>query len=215
MISNSLNSNQNSTSTAEAERHRRHELNNYFSAILGSLQMCAMGQIDDRSRRMLENAQDGVNALQEYLNVSIPNSQETEFPIMSQPDNAQKTVLIVEDNNEIKEMTAEILKEAGYKVITANNSEDALNKLSPNINLIFTDIIMPGNINGVSLMKRVQSNYPDIKILMTTGTPDVLHFQDRNYISNGKVDVLYKPYMPSELLQKIQNTFDFEAAPIH
>ena len=201
--------------SSAAERHHRHELNNYFSAIAGSLEMVAMGQIDDRSRRMLQNAQSGLKDLQQFLNITIQTGDGKMPGDLPSLDTTQITILIVEDNQEVRELTAEVLKDAGYKVVTANHSEDALNKLSAPIDLLFTDIIMPGNINGVSLMKRVQTKYPNIKILMTTGTPENMHFYDRDYITTGNIDVIYKPFMPSDLLKKIEMTLCTDNTSVH
>ncbi|MBT5667347.1 MAG: response regulator, partial [Rhodospirillaceae bacterium] len=76
--------------------------------------------------------------------------------------------------------------------------------------LLFTDILLPGGMNGVEIADEVKSFQPNIKILYTTG------YAENTVIREGQLDpnvtLLYKPYMRSELLEKIRLAFEPEEA---
>ncbi len=81
------------------------------------------------------------------------------------------TVLIVEDEPLIRELVAEELEEAGFKVVIANNADQAIAILEArqDIQLVFTDIDMPGSMNGLKLAAAVRDRWPPVHIIITTG----------------------------------------------
>lgn len=114
-------------------------------------------------------------------------------------------ILIVEDEHELLMVAMEYLEEIGYNVITANNAHEALQKLQEHqdVQILFSDIVMPGGMNGYELVKEVTSISPEIKILLTSG-----------YSSNSEVNVaseklisnlLIKPYSLAVLAHKLQD----------
>ena len=83
-----------------------------------------------------------------------------------------KTILLAEDDLGAREVTAMVLEAAGYKVIITGNGTAALDILQRDvtIDLLMSDILMPGGIDGIELAKRVQMNR-QIPILLTSGDP--------------------------------------------
>jgi CheY-like chemotaxis protein len=81
------------------------------------------------------------------------------------------TVLVVEDETLIRELVAEELEEAGYAVIVANNAHQAIAILEArqDIHLVFTDIDMPGSMDGLKLAAAVRDRWPPVHIIITTG----------------------------------------------
>jgi CheY-like chemotaxis protein len=86
-------------------------------------------------------------------------------------DGPRATVLLVEDEVFIRLVTAEDLTDAGFEVLEAADAEAALRVLeqSPEVSAMFTDINMPGDIDGLSLAKLVHERWPRIGVLVTSG----------------------------------------------
>jgi CheY-like chemotaxis protein len=80
-------------------------------------------------------------------------------------------VLVVEDDDALRAHATEMLQELGYRVIGANGSGQALEALAqhPGIDLLFTDVVMPGGVNGRQLADLAMSRQPGLKVLFTTG----------------------------------------------
>ena len=81
------------------------------------------------------------------------------------------TVLVVEDETLIREFVAEELEEAGYAVVMANNADQAIAILEArqDIHLVFTDIDMPGSMDGLKLAGAIRDRWPPVHIIITTG----------------------------------------------
>jgi CheY-like chemotaxis protein len=93
----------------------------------------------------------------------------------SSPEGAAPTVLLVEDEVLIRMALAQELRNGGYTVIEAANSEEALRILCSNIpvDLVLTDIRMPGSMDGAELVRTVRTAYPTIKLVISSAyTPD-------------------------------------------
>jgi CheY-like chemotaxis protein len=82
-----------------------------------------------------------------------------------------KSVLVVEDDTIVNMYAAEELRGAGYRVLTAPSADDAIALLEedPEIHVVFTDIDMPGSMDGLKLAAAVRNRWPPIKIIVTTG----------------------------------------------
>ncbi len=81
------------------------------------------------------------------------------------------TILVVEDDPEIRELIATSLAVEGYQVLCAEDGRDALQQLDahPEVDLVFTDIVMPGDLHGYDLAREVRLRRPTIKLLYTSG----------------------------------------------
>jgi CheY-like chemotaxis protein len=107
-------------------------------------------------------------------------------------------VLVVEDEPLIRLSTSEMLREAGYEVTEAGNAIEALacdDAFGP-FDLIFTDVRMPGEIDGVALADILSVRRPDTSILVTTGTPHLVP-------AGWQAAIVRKPYGLTELLNRI------------
>ena len=139
-------------------------------------------------------------------NKNMHNDIEVDF--IDQNFKGTDTILLVEDEEEIKFVASTMLKEMGYKVIEASTGDEALEifqKYKDEIDILFTDITMPGELNGVQLAARIESIKPDIELLFTTGyidasVPDIKHIE--NY------PMLYKPYRINHLKLKLKEIRD-------
>ena len=115
-------------------------------------------------------------------------------------------VLVVDDRREIAEMAAMMLRDAGYTAMECGSAREALELLETDgpFDLLLTDLIMPGGMNGVMLAREAQVRRPDLKVLLMTGfadsTPD--RWGGTHY------DMIFKPYSQSDLTRKVRNTLD-------
>ena len=107
----------------------------------------------------------------------------------------QGTVLVVEDSRDVAEVTSSLLEQLGYRVVRAENAAEALRHLQQGIgvDLLFSDIVMPGAINGLGLAQICQERFPDIPVLLTSG------FSDAAEAADGRFDILRKPFELSAL----------------
>lgn len=116
--------------------------------------------------------------------------------------NRTGVIMLVEDSDEVRQLAHDQLIEAGYVVHVASSGDEALDRLNEldwNIDLLFTDMIMPGQTNGLALAERVRERALDIRILFATGYTEDLVGEAK---AKG-ADVLGKPYRRSELLDRV------------
>jgi len=126
-----------------------------------------------------------------------------------------ETVLLVEDDEIIRELNRMVLETAGYSVIDAIDGSDALEKFQNNcplIDLLVTDVVMP-NLDGKQLYEEARKIRPDLKVLFISGyTSDVL---DSRGMANERRNFMKKPAMPSEFLRKLREVLDAdEMSPV-
>ncbi|HET9510080.1 MAG TPA: response regulator, partial [Sphingomonas sp.] len=114
-------------------------------------------------------------------------------------------ILMVEDQEEIAQLGRAILEDLGYDVVQCPSASKAIDLLDhdSNFRLIFTDIVMPGGINGVELAKEVRRRMPAMPILLTTG------YSDRALdAESAAFDLVRKPYRRAELAQRIRTLLE-------
>lgn len=121
----------------------------------------------------------------------------------SRPHPADPTILVVEDEVLIRLMVCEVLRDAGLKVIEAKNADEALACLRTEIgvDLLFTDIRMPGTMDGAELATRALADFPALKIVLTSG-----HMLP-NEVPVG-LPLLPKPYRMADAVLLILGAFD-------
>ncbi len=126
---------------------------------------------------------------------------------MREAKGGDETILMVEDNPDVMEMGSSLLGEMGYHILKATTAGEALAvlKQTPDIDMLFTDIVMPGGMNGVTLANEVRRQRPTMPILLTTGWADraLDHEDDR-----GGFDLIGKPYRRGDLARKVRILLD-------
>jgi CheY-like chemotaxis protein len=123
------------------------------------------------------------------------------------------TILLVEDEVFVREVTSEVLRSAGYHVLTAKNAVDAEQAYVQGcgeVDLLLTDVILPGE-NGRSFAQRLRLSHPKLKILLVTGYAEQMGLPE-----NGREECLAKPFSTRELLEKVKEMMpvrDFASQP--
>jgi len=119
-----------------------------------------------------------------------------------------ETILVVEDDPEVRQTTVALLEELSYQVVEAANGPAALKLLDrqPQIDLLLTDVIMPGGMRGPDLAREVHKRRPDMKILYMSGYTE--HTVLRDGMAESSVPLLSKPFQKIELANKVRNVLD-------
>lgn len=141
-----------------------------------------------------------------------------EKPIISEAKKIESTplnlegferLLIVDDESDLLTLAQSNLLSLGYQVITADDGVQALEQLSshPDIDLLFTDVVMSGGISGYQLAEKTSNLYPDIKILLTSGYTGKAEESNKN-LSNRHFELLKKPYNQKQLAICIRKLLD-------
>jgi PAS domain S-box-containing protein len=123
---------------------------------------------------------------------------------------ANAAILLVEDDEDVRQYSAEILRETGYRVLEAADGAAALEALAeePGIRLLFTDVVLPGGLNGRQLAEEARRRRPDLKVLFTTGyARDAIVQQDR--VDPG-VALLLKPFSAASLTAMVSQVLGGE-----
>ena len=108
-----------------------------------------------------------------------------------------ETVLLVEDEPQLRRFVSSQLAALGYDVLEAEAGAPALQilKSNPNIDLLFTDLIMPGGMNGLDLVRHARTVTPHLKVLLTTGHAP----ETDQHIADIRAPILKKPYKKQQL----------------
>ena len=116
---------------------------------------------------------------------------------------ATATILVVEDDPDVREMIVGILSDLGYQTLVAANGPEALAILSRDqpVDLLFTDIVMPAGISGTDLAREASRLRPDLKVLLSSG-----YAREANQLRSARVEFPFiaKPYRPAALEQKLE-----------
>jgi CheY-like chemotaxis protein len=122
-----------------------------------------------------------------------------------------ETILVVEDDADLRETVVTALSQLGYRALSAANANAALRILAgtEQIDLLFTDIMMPGGMLGPALAVRARELRPDIEILFTTGYADNSALAGTPGLTAA--DVITKPYRNEDLAMRIRHVLDREA----
>jgi len=147
------------------------------------------------------------------VTVYLPRSQRplSDRPIVEgEPQPGSETVLLVEDNPEVQEVVGLLLEQLGYRVFYKESPTAALDLLASGepIDLVFTDVVIPGDLDGLALAHRVKQKYPDIAVLLTSG-----YARAANTLETG-FPIVRKPYQLSTLACAIREVLDTQRAPI-
>lgn len=124
-----------------------------------------------------------------------------------------ETILVVEDDPDVRTYTCEILRELDYKVLEAASGAAAMQLLAarPEIRLLFTDVGLPGGMNGRQLSEAARRLRPDVKVLFTTG------YARNAIVHDGRLDpgvaLIVKPFSQGALADKLRDVLDADTGP--
>jgi two-component system, response regulator PdtaR len=125
--------------------------------------------------------------------------------ITQEPPAATATVLVVEDDFLVRLCAADALSEAGFTVLQAGSAPDAMRVLEDGpVDVVFTDINMPGAFDGAGLARRVRRRWPATAVVVTSG-------RGRPEEGLGEARFLPKPYMPDSLARVIDEVLGCRA----
>ncbi|MDB5413221.1 MAG: hypothetical protein JWR10_1556 [Rubritepida sp.] len=119
-----------------------------------------------------------------------------------------ETVLLVEDDDDVRSYSSGVLRELGYQVIEASDASKALAALShnPEVDLLFTDVVLPGGVHGGKLADEVRQRRPRIRVLFTSG------YTRNAIVHNGRLDpglqLITKPFTYEELAEHVRRALD-------
>lgn len=115
-----------------------------------------------------------------------------------------KHIVLVEDDGMVREHVECLLEDLGYKVTSTHNARECLAAISKldRVDLLFSDIVMPGGMSGIQLAREIRQMYPGLPILLTSGyAEDVIRGLD---FTDGRFALLRKPYRRADLCGALQ-----------
>jgi PAS domain S-box-containing protein len=145
--------------------------------------------------------------------VYLPRTLETavglpERPVRRRVIGGHETVLVVEDNDAVREVAVAALEAQGYRVLQAASGAEALQlveDMEEPVHLLLTDVVMPG-MSGAALAQQLQERYPHLKVLYTSGyTQNVI--VHHGVLEEG-IAFLPKPYRPADLAHRVREVLD-------
>jgi len=125
-----------------------------------------------------------------------------------------ETVLLAEDQSSIRSVLREFLESEGYKVLEAQNGNEALEiakHYTGSIDVLVSDVIMP-QLRGIELAKRLTETYPGICVILMSGYSEDALVENR-LLSERKMTLIQKPFDPEELAQKIRESLSRNSSP--
>ena len=142
----------------------------------------------------------------------LPRTQKAEEVVTQLPlgpvEGGEETVLVVEDDPVVQATVVDLLKDLGYKVLRTSDGQSALTlaKSGVHIDLLFTDVVMPGPVRAPDLARQVQAMLPHVAVLFTSG------YTENAIVHGGRLDagvnLLSKPYRREDLARKVRHTLN-------
>jgi CheY-like chemotaxis protein len=133
-----------------------------------------------------------------------------DVPLSAEPSlrGGNEAVLVVEDNAALRRVAVRQLAEMGYRVQEAENGAEAMERLEADsaIDVLFTDVVMPGGIDGVQLARTVMSRWPQVRVLLTSGFPGSTVNRGRGV--GHSMRLLSKPYRKDQLARALREILD-------
>lgn len=141
--------------------------------------------------------------------ISSPSFDPEIEPEMPVPEGTgTETILVVEDDNDVRANSVEALKELGYRVVEAHDGPSALSVLEKQsqVDLLFTDVVLPGGMTGAQIAEKARQMKPNIKVLFTTG------YARNAIVHHGRLDkgveLITKPFDFATLAGRIRDVID-------
>jgi CheY-like chemotaxis protein len=130
------------------------------------------------------------------------------------PPAARETILVVDDEPDLRDLVTQVLESGGYKVVSAGSGAEALEQWAKhlgNIHLLLTDIVMPDGLTGRKLADRLRGEDPRLRVVFTSGYSagqpgtELANVEERSFLP--------KPYRPASLLRIVRDCLDRPCAP--
>ncbi|MGZ4410950.1 MAG: response regulator [Gaiellaceae bacterium] len=129
--------------------------------------------------------------------------------MVSPPEPIQRTILLVEDDDIVRRLLRRVLEREGHEVLDAADAQDGLRHLrwyDGQIDVLLTDLVLPGGMNGIELALAAPTLRPGIKLLCMSGYGEDIS-PDRTDLPEGAA-FIQKPFTPSTLSQALRELFD-------
>jgi len=120
-----------------------------------------------------------------------------------------ETILVVEDEEQVRGLVGGVLKSYGYNVILANSGKEAIelsSRIKEKVHLVLTDMIMPGGFSGRQVAEGLLAKDPALRVIYTSGYSPGMEGNDLDRV--GGHDFLAKPYQPATLVQRVRTCLD-------
>ncbi len=142
----------------------------------------------------------------------LPRTTEVADPVaierLAQATGSRQRILVVDDDNDVRGVAAQMIEEIGYQVVAAASGSEALTEFGrASFDLVLTDVVMPG-MSGVDLARRIRAVAPAMPLLFASGYADVATFGDELAAET----VLKKPYRIGEVAARIGDALSAESA---
>ncbi|MCG8434767.1 MAG: response regulator, partial [Gammaproteobacteria bacterium] len=131
--------------------------------------------------------------------VAIPRREKLQPANLAQPNSYSGKVLVVEDSSNVREVAVHALKEAGFDVLAAADGREGLELFEQNsdIEVVFSDVIMPGGLTGIDMAERMLEKSPNLPVLLATGYTEK-SMKDR-MLAKSQAVFISKPYDTEDL----------------
>ena len=125
-----------------------------------------------------------------------------------------ETIMVVEDEPDLRELVVQVLESRGYTVLDAGSGKQALEQWSRrdrDIDLLLTDMVMPDGMTGCELADRLRTDAPNLRVIYTSGHTagvpgtQLAHVEEHQFLA--------KPYRPSKLLEFVRTCLDGPISP--
>jgi CheY-like chemotaxis protein len=149
-----------------------------------------------------------------YLPRVLEEEDQLAGPTLVEVGGGSETILVVEDDEEVRATVTEMLSDLGYNVLTAKDAASALPILESGakIDLLFTDVVMPGPLRSPELARKAKDRMPSLAILFTSG------YTENAIVHGGRLDagvnLLTKPYSRQLLASRVRRALDQRLAPV-
>ncbi|MBK4735865.1 histidine kinase famiy protein [Noviherbaspirillum pedocola] len=115
----------------------------------------------------------------------------------------RRTILVGDDSEDVLKLTSDFLQRQDYRVLSARSAEEALELVDRYgaVDMLFTDVIMPGGMNGLQLVERLRERWPGLPVLLATGYIEEVPTKDK---TNASIPILTKPYSQAQLIEHLR-----------
>jgi len=139
--------------------------------------------------------------------------EEAAHTATSELPHGTETILVVDDNADVRSTAVEMLQSLGYRVLSAGGGRDALQLATPEarVQLLFSDLMLPGGVSTSALIKKLRAQHSQIRVLLTSGFSDSV-IANRAML-DGSIEIIAKPYQLNDLARRVRAVLDHVEEP--